>query len=83
MEDPLERGIPHPRNVGNNELILTPSLIANNLTEAIAPLGSTFYGFIPQPLEYYDEERAIHQFSDRGCVWLESNLSSEELGGDA
>ncbi|WP_442908259.1 ArsR family transcriptional regulator [Halobacterium sp. KA-6] len=78
---PMDRDIlERLQNPGNKELVLSPRLIAENTDwgrDAVRDhvLRLREHGLI----EYYDEEGGIYQLSDRGRMWLEGELPTEEL----
>lgn len=78
---PVDRDIlERLRNEGNEELRLTPSMIAENLDWGDQAVREHMpilreHGLV----EYADETRGVYQLSDRGRAWLAGDLSTEEL----
>lgn len=67
-------------NEGNDELALTPAVIAVNTDYARTTVREHMSELLDHSLvEYYDEERAIYQLSSRGRAYLAGELDVEEL----
>lgn len=67
-------------NEGNEELVLTPALIAENTDYARTTVREHMLELLEKGLvEYYDEERAIYRLTDRGRAYLEGELDSSKL----
>ncbi|MEA5387261.1 winged helix-turn-helix domain-containing protein [Haloarculaceae archaeon H-GB11] len=81
---PVDRAIlERLENKGNTELVLTPGVIAENtdwsrqaVREHIMELRD--HGLV----EYYDEDRAIYQLTERARSYLRGDLDVEELESD-
>lgn len=70
-------------NRGNEELVLTPALIADNTDWGRSAVRKHILRLQEHGLvEYYDEERAVYQLSERGRAWLEGELSTDALEED-
>lgn len=70
-------------NEGGEELILNPSAIAANVDWGSQTVREHMIVLREQSLvEYTDEDRALHQLSERGRAWLEGDLPTEELEDD-
>jgi len=68
------------RNEGNDELALTPALIAVNTDYARTTVREHMANLLEHDLiEYYDEERAIYRLSSRGHDYLAGELDADEL----
>lgn len=81
---PVDRAIlERLENRGNDELVLTPGIIAEN-TDFARPTVREHIGELRQRgfVEYYDEGRAIYQLTDRGRKWLNGELDPDELEDD-
>jgi predicted transcriptional regulator len=77
---PVDRDILEQLHNEGNELILNPTAIAANIDWGSQTVREHMMVLRKHDLvEYYDEDRALHQLSDRGRMWLESELSTEEL----
>jgi len=67
-------------NEGNDELALTPALIAENTDYARTTVREHMAELLHHGLvEYYDEERAIYCLSPRGRAYLEGEIDAEDL----
>ena len=65
------------------ELVLTPGLIAANSDYARTTVREHLPVLLEHDLvEYYDEDRAIYQLSDRGRQYLAGELDVSELEED-
>jgi len=68
------------RNRGNDELVLTPALIAENTDYARTTVREHIAELLEHGLvEYHDEERAIYRLSDRGRDYLNGELDADEI----
>ncbi|WP_410764754.1 winged helix-turn-helix domain-containing protein [Haloferax sp. DFSO60] len=68
------------RNEGNDELVLTPALIAENTDYARTTIREHLATLLEHELvEYHDEERAIYRLSERGRGYLAGEIDGEEL----
>lgn len=67
-------------NKGNDELRLTPGMIAENLDWGDQAVREHMPILRERGLvEYADETRGVYQLSDRGRAWLAGDLPTEEL----
>lgn len=67
-------------NPGNNELVLSPRLIAENTDWGRDAVRSHMLELLEHNLvEYYDEDSGIYQLSERGRAWLEGDIPAEDL----
>jgi predicted ArsR family transcriptional regulator len=78
---PVDRDIlERLRNEGNEELVLTPALVSENLDWSRNAVRKHMIELRDRDLvEYYDEDRSIYQLSERGRAWLRGNVPTEEL----
>ncbi|GGL25958.1 hypothetical protein GCM10009037_06990 [Halarchaeum grantii] len=71
------------QNEGNDELVLTPGVIAENTHWGRNTVRKHLILLRNHSLvEYYDEDRSLYQLSDRGRAWLRGDLPTEELEDD-
>lgn len=70
-------------NEGNEELVLTPALIADN-TDYARPTVREHMAILQEKglVEYYDEDRAVYQLSKKGRSYITGELAVEELEND-
>jgi predicted ArsR family transcriptional regulator len=72
------------RNEGNDELVLTPALVSENLDWSRNAVRKHMLELRDRGLlEYYDEDRSIYQLSDRGQAWLAGDLPTDDLEDDS
>lgn len=78
---PVDRDILEQlRNEGGAELILNPTAIAANIDWGSQTVREHMIVLRKQDfVEYFDENRALYQLSNRGRKWLEGELDTEEL----
>lgn len=70
-------------NEGNTELVLTPALIADNTDYARTTVREHISVLNEEGLvEYYNEDRAVYQLSDRGRAYITGQLPAEDLEED-
>ena len=68
------------RNEGNDELVLTPDLIAENTDYARTTVREHILELRKHGLlEYHDEERAIYRLTKKGRQYLMGRLDVSEL----
>ncbi|ELK56297.1 phage PhiH1 repressor protein [Haloferax sp. BAB-2207] len=68
------------QNEGNDELVLTPALIAENSDYARTTIRQHLRTLLSHELvEYYDEERAIYRLSEKGRAYLSGEIDAAEL----
>lgn len=81
---PVDRDIlERLRNEGNEEIVLTPALVSDNTDWGRNAVRKHMMTLRERGLvEYYDEDRAVYQLSERGRAWLQGELSTEELEDD-
>ncbi|MGB9962349.1 winged helix-turn-helix domain-containing protein [Halobacterium sp. MBLA0001] len=78
---PVDRDILEQlQNKGAEELILNPTAIAANIDWGSQTVREHMmvlreYGLV----EYFDEDRALYQLSERGSEWLNGDLNTAEL----
>lgn len=67
-------------NDGNEELVLTPALIADN-TDYARPTVREHMAVLQEMdlVEYYDEDRAVYQLSEKGRKYILGQIPVEEL----
>jgi len=64
----------------DRELVLTPGLIAANTDWSRSTVRTHLMELRDRDLvEYYDEDRSIHQLSDRARAYLDGDVDPEEL----
>jgi len=82
---PMDRDIlERLRNEGNDELVLTPALVSENLDWSRNAVRKHMLELRDRGLlEYYDEDRSIYQLSDRGRAWLAGDLPTDDLEDDS
>ncbi|WP_435362332.1 helix-turn-helix domain-containing protein [Haloarchaeobius sp. DFWS5] len=70
-------------NEGNEELVLTPRLIAENTDYARTTVREHLLVLMERGLvEYYDESGSIYQLSSLGRSYLSGDLDVDELEDD-
>ncbi|WP_258302054.1 winged helix-turn-helix domain-containing protein [Haloferax larsenii] len=68
------------QNEGNDELVLTPALIAENTDYARTTVREHLGTLLEHELvEYHDEERAIYRLSEKGRAFLAGEIDAAEL----
>jgi len=68
------------RNEGNDELVLTPALIAENTDYARTTVREHLATLLERKLvEYHDKERAIYRLSDKGRQYLRGEIDVDEV----
>jgi len=68
------------QNEGNDELALTPALIAENTDYARTTVREHLGVLLDYELvEYHDEERAIYRLSEKGRSYLNGNIDVSEI----
>lgn len=69
-------------NDPNQELVMNPGVIAVNTDWSRQSVRKHMLTLREHGLiEYYDEDRALYQLSDRGRKWLKGELPTEDLEG--
>jgi predicted transcriptional regulator len=67
----------------HQELILNPGTIEANTDWERQSIRQHILKLLEHGMvEYYDEDRALYQPSDRGRAWLTGHLTTEELEDD-
>jgi DNA-binding IclR family transcriptional regulator len=70
-------------NEGNEELVLTPRLLADNTDYARTTVQEHLADLLEHGLvEYFDEPASVYQLSDRGRSYLAGDLDVSELEDD-
>ncbi|QRY25539.1 winged helix-turn-helix domain-containing protein [Halobacterium sp. BOL4-2] len=78
---PVDRDILEQlQNKGAEELILNPTAIAANIDWGSQTVREHMmvlreYGLV----EYFDEDRALYQLSERGRAWLRGEIATDDL----
>lgn len=78
---PVDRDILEQlQNDGGEELILNPTAIAANIDWGSQTVREHMMVLRKHGLvEYFDEDRALYQLSERGRAWLEGELSTKQI----
>ena len=81
---PVDRAIlERLENRGNDELVLTPALIAENIDYARTTVREHIGTLQEHGLvEYHDEARAIYRLSEQGRAYLQGEVDVSQLGGE-
>ena len=67
-------------NEGNRPLVATPAVIEMNVDYQRTHVSNRLGELLDAGLvEYYDEERAAYQITDRGRAYLAGELDADEL----
>ena len=67
-------------NEGNDELVLTPALVAENTDYARTTVREHVIELRNHGLvEYHDEERAIYRLTQKGRSYLAGELDADEI----
>ncbi|WP_435099553.1 ArsR family transcriptional regulator [Halarchaeum sp. P4] len=78
---PVDRDILEQlKNDDCGELVLTPRVISANLDWGRQTVRDHLMALRSHGLvEYYDEDAALHQLSDKGRAWLRGDLPTDDL----
>jgi len=67
-------------NEGNRSIVATPAVIEMNVDYQRTHVSNRLGELLDAGLvEYYDEERAAYQITDRGRAYLAGELNADEL----
>lgn len=67
-------------NEGNEGLVLTPAVIAENIDYKPQTVREHLLVLRDKQLvEYHDEDRAMYRLTEQGRMWLQGNLPTEAL----
>lgn len=78
---PMDRDIlERLQNPGNDELVLSPRMIAENTDWKRTSIREHLTTLRERGLvEYYDEEGGVYQLSETGRKWLQGEISTAEI----
>lgn len=70
-------------NEGNEPIVATPAVVEMNVDYKRTHVNNRLSKLREAGLvEYYDEDRAAYQITDRGRAYLEGDLDAEDLERD-
>lgn len=71
-------------NEGNQEIVATPRVIAENIDFNAGYVRQRMRELLEKDLvEYYDEDAGFYQITDQGRAYLEGELSADDLEDDS